>query len=379
MSTLGSRCSEVVKQGLESLRSLFAEEDALPVAQHDAHPRSETSSPIETISSPQAAQEQDTPQSSPKLSVPHNGRWIFAVEEETDYTFGPARMIEAFDHGHSCAAMLLSFGLSQKIKAALNDRRSLQDWHIQVQLQREHIAARDGELNASFFRQDIQLEKLEIAARKMGDDVSAELQQKMKELQASRRDITVQRAKLEEEEKRIDDRWQMALSQQRVLREEVDVILEDVFVNCQLLQEPQDPSFGQHNAYPPVARRSCVQGDDDSDYLAPGDITYPEDTGKAVLYPENTREAARYPENTRETEDSPTAHLERDGANPSRKRIHDWLDNSGGESISPPPPSEPEMDHWSVDSDKRFESVSVLAEEPLRKKIDWWRQKTRQD
>lgn len=158
----------------------------------------------------------------------------FNVEEREDYTQGPARFILAADGVNNCAAMLMTFDLSQAIQEAIHGQREYLRletaglfhrqslWRLEHRVQREiascntrlAIMEEEGRLESDDARnQERQLANLEL----MVSDVQ------------SRREAT--HTALESQASRL-----------RSLQATVNAHLEDAFVHAHLLaQEEQEP------------------------------------------------------------------------------------------------------------------------------------------
>ncbi|KAF2491137.1 hypothetical protein BU16DRAFT_144424 [Lophium mytilinum] len=398
-------------------------------------------------------------------STPPDVDWVFAGETEDDYTAGPAKMVEASDGTKACAAVALSFDLSKKIQDSLMGRRMLQQLSFEIEQQRDEIAAEEQKLTIFILRQDRKVETIEIEVEEAGGEPTAQQQDKMQEHRAAIRETEKQRAMLKENDELLVQRWEGARQQQEMLQNEVNVILEDVFVTCNLLppvmynepsleqhegfyDEEEQPSFDDANVFEAptlgnttVAGQNVLRVGDNAQNAAiqagtnlehsRGDLLraqrnfdayqcgYNQDlqaylssqvnrpyddvklehdllhlqkgrrlTGELIQAEKRfedaeieAKAAGVFPGYYQESNfaDCPDDGY-REGqeleiaARVDRKRIEEWLENAEGDGMSPPP--EPEMDQWSVDSDKPFDSISVLAEGPNRKQIDRWRQET---
>ncbi|KAF2491134.1 hypothetical protein BU16DRAFT_566047 [Lophium mytilinum] len=389
---------------------------------------------------------------------------FFGEEEENDYTSGPAKMVVVNDGANASAALLLSYDLSKKIQDAVMGDRVLQELGLQIDQQRSNINAREQDLRYTILRIDRKIERLELKFKK-ASKLTDEQVRETEEHRAAISDLEKQRADLELEDHDLRERWEAAQQRQQMLQREVNVIMEDVFVKCQLLppQEsfdgsqmepfdgegsdqfpdaPEGLEFENHLGEIPQAQnvtddyqdvamqastnlehrkgdliraqrsfdtyqtgydaslqqylstqinRPIIDSQTEHDLLhlqrgrtltrrlidAEEALEAAEIAAKAARCPTNYFQESHFGDGTddgyRESQEAAIA------AQVDRKKIEAWLakEPANGDMRRPSEAkTEPEVDEWSVDEEKPFDSVSVLAEGSRRKKIDKWRRRT---
>ncbi|OCL12335.1 hypothetical protein AOQ84DRAFT_420121 [Glonium stellatum] len=383
---------------------------------------------------------------------------IFSVEEEEDYTSGPAKMIIANDGSKKCAALLLSFELSTKIQNALTGQRKLRGLELRIEQQRTEIFHNDQKAFGFVIRTRNQLARLKKKATGDSVEPTDEQKQHMQELQDRINEAEDRRSTLRIEDESLAEQLRLAVQNQRMLQHEVDVILDDVYVNCQLL-EPQttplpsqqfeflaipeayqhqsnadvgssiniEPNFAQRGSTDernPIVQQASFDlekcrgnlaraqrdfnanresyGRELQSYLAAHvnsphidlqaefDLIHLQKGQKltrqlleAEQAYENVKVVARavgvphgYFQESNfgdHPDDGYKGSQEIGGATLiDRKRIESWLESSG-QITQHDWSRKPEIDDWSVDSGKLFDSVSVIAQGSDRKRIDRWR------
>lgn len=382
---------------------------------------------------------------------------VFEQEEETDYTPGPAKMVMVNEEQENkqSVALLLSYDLSRKMQQALMGRRDLQTLDLELGVQRDQIEAREHELMAYMVETDNKLDQLKMKYGNSGENAPIEQQQEMQELRDVIANAEKETAELKSAEEQITQHWYAAQGEQQILQDEFGVILDDVFVKCELLPQtdaPVAPSFEQAPQFQYTPLHPDLEGSDYKDDPANdanGAVVQTAEMAEAsrvlaqsqralleaqwefethqndydgslqrhldaqvnrpiadskvehdLLYLQRGRTATRRVLDAEEAvqiakaaaksvgvphdgfQGSHFADCPDDGYRDSqeletagrvdRTRIQAWIDSAEAGRMGSP--SLHDMEEWSVDFEKPFDSISVIAEGRDRQKIDQWRQ-----
>ncbi|KAJ9640393.1 hypothetical protein H2199_005932 [Coniosporium tulheliwenetii] len=182
-----------------------------------------------------------------KDAFPRSVDCIFETEEESDYTSGPAKMVVAYDGSQECPAIMLDMELSAKLQIAIRGEREMQRTEFLILSDREMLAEREQML----FRRLLAAEQdLEILSKRE-DHAEVQVAASIQKLKTEIYDLKHQHGNVQEELKSLDEVLQGAYANQRMLQAEANAILDDVFVNCNLL-EPQEMQTSMDPELPPV-------------------------------------------------------------------------------------------------------------------------------
>lgn len=171
-------------------------------------------------------------------SLPACVDWVFTYQDEADYTTGPARMVSSTDGSRNCPAILLNMELSQRMQNMLKAQRELQETELVTERKRNSIFRRDQKLLATVIKLDNNLDRLEKRDRDEDSDLSDDRARKVQDTRSEIHSVEEARSKLQQEEQAIIEQLGSRYEHQKRLQAEVNDILDDVFVNCNLL-EPQ--------------------------------------------------------------------------------------------------------------------------------------------
>lgn len=180
-----------------------------------------------------------TQEENPYTTFNPNVDLVFVYEAETDYTPGIPKMVYASDGFQKCAAILLTTDLSHKIQRALQGRRDTKRKYNLVEQTRTSLARRKHEL---------QIELNELTSTSSGLDRP----EGVVEAFAVGKNALLE---IEDEEQELDRQLDQTYKRQRILQNDVDIVLDDVFVNCRLLPLPlpeETEMMPQHSGIPVV-------------------------------------------------------------------------------------------------------------------------------
>ncbi len=158
--------------------------------------------------------------------------WVFRGEDESDYTSGAAKMVVASDGFKECAAILLTMELSARIQLAVNGQRDLQRTEFLIQQDREMFEVEEQRIYSRLIgaRQD-----LEILSRRE-DHAEPQVAASVQDYRMLVSDLKSEHIRVKEELGSLEDVIQRAYAKQRIIQAEANVILDDVLVNCNLLE-----------------------------------------------------------------------------------------------------------------------------------------------
>lgn len=182
---------------------------------------------------------------------------VFAGEDESDYTEGPVRIIDAFDGIKDSGALLLNLDFSQRIQRAVIAEREF--------AKSERVVTRQMEVALSFeskIRREISNHQSRLALRDSDEEKSNELEANLQE------ELQVLESLMRDSQ---DDRQAMNVRQQdkatllRAIQSEANAYLEDAFVAARLLEpesgEPDTPIEEKDLQTEYMAYRQAAQED----------------------------------------------------------------------------------------------------------------------
>lgn len=173
--------------------------------------------------------------------------WMFQGEEESDHTVGPAKMVVATDGLKDCPAILLNMELSAKLQLAIRGQRETQRTELLIHQDREMLEVEEQRVFGRLINARRDLEILSPPDYPAGSQTAASIH----ELKLKVNELKSEHIRMREELDFPDEVLQSAYANQRMLQAEVNAILDDVLVNCQLL-EPDEMRPDMDPDLPPV-------------------------------------------------------------------------------------------------------------------------------
>ncbi|KAK5000677.1 hypothetical protein LTR66_000524 [Elasticomyces elasticus] len=193
---------------------------------------------------------QSTAQSNPALTDEDNDvgsqtdpiTYYFDGEDEGDYTDGPTKMIVAHDGRKDCAALLLTMDLSAKLQSALLGSREIQQAEQQAEKERVALARWEQDVRLKMSDASCRLAELCDPDLDFVNELSPPDRIKkaeLLELQMQRYTSTLK--EIEQQQNYIQQNMEHKYGQMRELQAQVNTLLDDALVHYDYGDEDIDP------------------------------------------------------------------------------------------------------------------------------------------
>jgi hypothetical protein len=156
----------------------------------------------------------------------------FNVEEESDYTCGPARFIQTADGVQNCVALLMTFELSQAIQEAVHGQREYQRVETAGMFHRQSLLRLEHQVRRQIASCNGKLAIVEEENRLKSEDARG-LQRQLETLELMLTDVQGRR-------KTVHTDVEVQARQLRSLQATVNAHLEEAFVCAQLLAQAEE-------------------------------------------------------------------------------------------------------------------------------------------
>ncbi|KAK4989714.1 hypothetical protein LTR50_003039 [Elasticomyces elasticus] len=322
---------------------------------------------------------QSTAQSNPALTDEDNDvgsqtdpiTYYFDGEDEGDYTDGPTKMIVAHDGRKDCAALLLTMDLSAKLQSALLGSREIQQ--AEQQAEKERVALARWEQDARLKMSDASCRLAELCDPDL--DFVNELsppdrikKAELLELQMQRYTSTLK--EIEQQQNYIQQNMEHKYGQMRELQAQVNTLLDDALVHLieadrrgERVETPLQFDL-RHLQKAREITRALIAAEEAYEEALIGARNAGIDLREFEI---DSGFFSEYPDDELGSEDDPTSPglgdiliVER-----WRKAVPEDAD---AEFVA-----EPEIDDWNAGEVDISDSLSAVAEDSERKRIDRWR------
>ncbi|KAK5000679.1 hypothetical protein LTR66_000526 [Elasticomyces elasticus] len=172
--------------------------------------------------------------------------YYFDGEDETDYTDGPPKMVVANDGIKQCAAMLFTLDLSAKLQLAVKLDREIHQTEREIEFQERQLTTEKEELLESISSIEAQLAAT--LSPLMGQEHHDDYSEQHREVREMEKEIARLRERLQENDIRLGclvEQLEHMYNQQRAAQADVNAALEQVLVDCQLLEPCPEPAEHQ--------------------------------------------------------------------------------------------------------------------------------------
>lgn len=193
----------------------------------------------------------------------------FEGEDETDYTRGPARMIDAADGVVTCTALLLTVDLSQAVQASIKAQRDFGKAQAAAEERLDDISSLQSDLRKQIGRTEIRL-----------DSLSEQSEEDEPKRQALAEELSILNMMVEEyklERSSIHNSMEFQGAKLRDIQAEVNALLEDAWIHAKLLEPESDQAQDTESVSPPdlqteyLAFREKLKQSGDMDMLETAD------------------------------------------------------------------------------------------------------------